>query len=170
MGRLVQWAGGRKALCLATGIKEPNLSAYLLGTKSITWRRLEKATRHVLGEPPAFKPLVEGHPASSGPPTLDKVPRVSGLYAFFDSAMRVIYFGKATDLYAEIRQTWERPVSTVRPWSNKKLRFKDVASYVSAYKIIRGDASFRHDVEALALRVLLNNTFNKNRGKFTRTA
>ena len=97
-----------------------------------------------------------------------QVPHVGGLYAFFDSAMRVIYFGKATNLYKELRQTWQRRVSAVRPWSNHKVQFKDVAAYVSAYEITRADSKFRHDTEALVLRILVNNTFNNNRGKFIR--
>jgi hypothetical protein len=165
--RLVDWAGSRREFCDATSIKASNLTSYLNGSKRLSWDRLEKAARHLLGRPPAFKPLVQGNP---GLPTLAQVGRVTGVYAFFDSGMRVIYFGKATDLYAEIRQTWNREVTAVRPWLKGKLKFRDVTAYISAYEVVRGDADFRHDVEALGLRILMNSTLNKRRGTFKRTS
>lgn len=93
-----------------------------------------------------------------------------GIYGLFDSAMRVLYYGKATSLYAEVRQTLGRKVGEVRPWTGaKNLTFHEVAAYLSAYRIIRGDAKYVHDVEAFGLRFLVNNTFNKNGGVFKRT-
>jgi hypothetical protein len=106
-----------------------------------------------------------------GAPSVSAIGRDPGVYALFDSARRAVYFGKATDLYAEVRQTLSREVSHVKsPVSAKKLHFKDVSAYLSAYRIPRGDGTFRHDLESLVLRVMRNNTFNKNFGKFTRTA
>jgi len=61
-------------------------------------------------------------------------------------------------------------VSTeVRPWTGtRNLKFKTIANYLSAFDMPRGDADYRHDVEAFVLRILVNNTFNKNIGTFKR--
>jgi hypothetical protein len=53
--------------------------------------------------------------------------------------MKLIYYGKATNLRVEVRQTLGRKVHGIQ----------------------RGDAAFRHDIEALGLKLLVNNTFNK---------
>jgi hypothetical protein len=169
--RLVEWAGGRPSLCRKTGIAPQNLAAYLNGSKSISWKRLRTATAEVFGEPPAFQPVVEGYDLRvEGLPDLPELPREPGIYGLFDSAMRALYFGKATSLYAEVRQTLGRRVGEVRPWTGaKNLTFREVTAYLSAYRMIRGDAKYLHDVEAFGLRFLVNNTFNKNGGTFKRT-
>ncbi len=166
----MEWSGGRAKFCAKTGVRASNLSAYLAGTKKISFDRLESATKKVFGEPPAFQPVVEGfNVAISGLPTIAQLPKEPGIYALYDSAMRVIYFGKATSLYMEVRQTLKRAVAEVRPWTgNKNLTFKDITTYLSAYRITRGDGKFIHDIEALGLRILVNNTFNKNGGSFKR--
>jgi hypothetical protein len=168
--RLVKWAGGRADFCQLTSIRASNLSSYLAGTKSISWKRLRNATRSVFGEPPAFVPVVEGYDFRlNGVPTLAIVPREPGLYALYDSAMRVIYYGRATSLYAELRQTLNRHVAEVRPWTGaKNLTFRAITAYISAYKIARGDSIFVHDLEAFGLKLLVNNTFNKNGAQFKR--
>jgi hypothetical protein len=169
--RLAEWAGGRQALCRKTGIAPQNLAAYLNGNKGISWKRLHAATAEVFGEPPAFQPVVEGYDLRvRGLPNLAELPRERGIYGLFDSAMRVVYFGKATSLYAEVRQTLGRKIAEVRPWTGaRNLTFREVSAYLSAYRIIRGDAKYVHDVEAFGLRFLVNNTFNKNGGRFNRT-
>lgn len=170
--RLVVWAGGRTPFCERTGINPQNLSSYLAGTKPISWDRLRHATRSIFGEPPAFVPVLELHNLSiDGLPAKSKLGTASGVYALFDSAMRLLYFGKATSLYAEVRQTLEREVDHVRTLvAGKRLKFRDVSTYLSAYAVCRSDSDFRHDLEALALRVVRNTTFNKNFGKFKRNA
>lgn len=169
--KLVAWAGDRREFCRLTGVKEANLSAYLAGSKRVSWKRLHSATRKVCGEPPAFIPVLEGHDLwTNGLPTLTQMPKTEGVYALYDSAMRIIYFGKATSLYAEVRQTLSRKVAEVRPWSgNKNLTFKDISTYLSAYSVARGDNEFIHDIESFVLKMLVNNTFNKKSGNFKRT-
>lgn len=169
--KLVGWAGDRPEFCRLTGVEGGNLSSYLAGTKHVSWKWLHNATRKVCGEPPAFTPVLEGHDLwVDGLPTLAQMPKIEGVYALYDSAMRIIYFGKATSLYAEVRQTLSRKVAEVRPWSgNKNLTFKDISMYLSAYSIARGDNQFIHDIESLVLKMLVNNTFNKKSGNFKRT-
>jgi len=168
--RLVDWSGGRAEFCRRTGILAPNLTAYLNGSKSISWHRLETATAKVFGEAPAFVPVVEGHDLRREP-SLTILPSGGGIYGLFDSAVRLVYYGKATNLRAEVRQTLKRKVGEVRPWTGaKNLTFKQITAYISAYEIKRGDTDFRHDFEALGLRLFVNNTFNRNGAQFKRKA
>jgi hypothetical protein len=170
--RLIDWAGGQAEFRRATGMHQSNLSDYLRSRKTVSWTRLKSATHQVFGQPPAFCPVIEGYDLyESGIPTLAELSHDPGIYALFDSAMRVIYFGKATDLYNEVRQTLRRSVAEVRPWTGaKNLRFRDIAAYLSAYKLTRSDPDFRHDVEAFGLRIMVNNTFNKKGAAFKRKA
>ena len=169
--RLVDWAGGKVVFCQIADVKPSNLSAYLKGSKNVTWKWLRRKTELVLGQPPAFVPIIEGFDLRIRKPTVAELPKAPGVYGLFDSAMRVVYFGKATSLYVEIRQTLDRTIAEVRPWNGKKdLLFKDISAYVSAYEIVRGDSEFRHDVEALGLRFMVNNTFNKKGATFKRTS
>jgi len=124
LDRLVEFAGGDPEFCALTGVLRPNLTAYRNGTKPISWKRLKKATQDVFGEPPAFIPLVEGLDLKEKP-HLPGIADGAGLYGLFDSAMRLIYWGKATSLRVEIRQTLKRRVDEVHPWkTGKKLRFR----------------------------------------------
>lgn len=168
--KLVEWAGGTQSFCNKTGIKQSNLCDYLAGSKTISWKRLKSATLSIFGEPPAFVPIIEGYNyVEHGAPSLAQLPKEPGIYALFDSAMRVIYYGRATKLYDEVRQTLNRKIREVRPWNGKKdLQFKDITVYLSAFRIVRGDATFVHDIEAFGLHFLVNNTFNKKGGTFTR--
>lgn len=176
--RLVKWAGGRNKFCALTGIKPQNLTAYVHANRArrrnVSWARLQSATKAVFGIPPAFAPVLEGFDyLQQGRPSIHLLPRVPGIYAFFDSAMRVIYWGKAKDLYAEVGQTLARPVAKGTPWrgaGTRRIPLKQVTKYISAYTIARSDATFRHDLEALVLRVIRNNTYNSNRGHFTRSS
>ena len=170
--RLVAWAGSNAAFCGSTGITPGNLSAYLSGAKSISWKRLRRCTEQVFGTPPAFAPVFEGYDfTKNGKPTKADLPEVPGIYALFDSAMRALYYGKATNLYTEVRQTLNRKIREVRPWTGaKNLVFSDITTYISAYTIIRGDVDFRHDLEALCHKLFVNNTFNIKSGDFKRTS
>jgi len=170
--RLVEWAGSRSNFVRRTGIAASSVSAYLAGTKPIAFKRLKNASEQLFGEAPAFVPILEGWDLfEGGRPSLSDIGAGPGLYALYDSAMRVIYFGKAANLYMEVRQTLGRHVAEVRPWTGAhNLRFVDIAYYLSAFRIERGDANFRHDVEVLVLRLLVNNTFNKKGGNFKRTS
>jgi hypothetical protein len=168
--RLIEWSGGKGPFCARTTITPSNLSDYLRGAKPISWKRLHSATSQVFGVPPAFEPVIEGYDLEvEGLPDLSTLPKDPGIYGLFDSAMRVLYYGKATSLYAEVRQTLKRRVAEVRPWTGaKNLTLREITKYVSAYKIVRGDETFRHDIEVFGLRFLVNNTFNKNGGSFKR--
>ena len=170
--RLVQFAGSRREFCDRTGIQPSNLADYLHRKKPVSWKLIETATAKLYTEsPPAFIPLVEGHNLHIHPGTAGVLPAGPGLYALFDSAMRLVYFGKASNLRAEVSQTLRRRVAAVRPWTGaRNLTFRGIATFLSAYEIAGGDADFRHDVEALGLRLFVNNTFNTNGARFIRTS
>jgi hypothetical protein len=168
--RLVALAGGRAEFKRRTGIKASNLSDYLRGKKRVGWDRLGSATHQVCGEPPAFVALVEQWDLwASGDPPKAQVGDVPGVYALFDSAHRCIYFGKATNLYTELRQTLNRTQTKIRtPTGASSERFRDLAAYASVFEIVRGDGAFVKDVESLVLRCFRNLTLNSNFGKFER--
>ncbi len=167
--RLVEWSGGDAEFCKAANVWQSNLSAYREGVKSLSWKWLHRKTAMVLGLPPAFIPICEGKPVIGKTLSVSDLEDCSGLYALFDSTMEVIYVGKAAKLRTEVNQTLKRPIAEMRPWDGKKeVRFLDVTCFLSAYRIERGDAHFRHDVEALILRLFINNTYNKNKGRFKR--
>ncbi len=172
LSRLVHWAGNRQEFCRLTGIYESDLSAYLSQSKAVSWKRLKRAAGRVFGEPPAFIPIVEGwNLQHDGIPLQKNVGHEEGIYALFDSARRTVYFGKAGDLYSEIRQTLGRTVRSVRDFAGpRNLCYKDISTYLSAFRIVRGDADFRHDVEALGLSLLVNTTFNTKGGEFRRSS
>jgi len=168
--RLVDWAGGHAAFCRQTGILPPNLCAYLGGTKSISWERLRRANEHVFGCPPAFLPVIEGYDLrANGFPSPRTLPQTAGLYALYDSAMRLLYCGKAKSLRTEVNQTLRRCAKGIKTWPGQgSPRFGDLAAYLSAYRIVRGDRTFLHDAEALVLHLAVNNTLNTNKGHFKR--
>ncbi len=92
---------------------------------------------------------------------------VPGLYGLFDSGGRVLYFGKATNLRLELNQTLNRKAPKV--WIGgkfQKLTFRALTKYYSAYGIEKGDANLRHTLEALVLRIVINDTHNQRTGKF----
>jgi hypothetical protein len=172
LDRLVNWCGSRGTFCNLTKITPGNLADYLNSQKAISWRRLKRCNEQIFGNPPAFIAVIEGHDyEKDGLPTVTLLPNGPGIYGLFDSAMRVIYYGKATNLNAEVRQSLSRRIREVRPWTAaKNLKFSHITKYISAYRIVRGDSDFRHDVEALCHKLFVNNTFNQNGGSFKRTS
>lgn len=166
--RLIDWAGTPARFRQLTGINAPNLTDYRSGKKPIAWKRLRTAAAQVTGLP-AFHAILERHDVSGGFPTLALLPNVPGLYAFFDSTLKPIYWGKATKLNAEMRQTWNRVISAKKatgPLRGKK--FRDVVQYVSAYRVERTDRPLRHDLESIGLRVFKDTLLNANSGEFQR--
>lgn len=165
---LIDWAGGKQGFRDATGIRIQDQNHYLNNAKNITTKRLRRAAEQVFGTPPAFVALVERQrlPAQL-PAALKQVP---GLYAFYSSSGSLIYFGKASNLHFEINQTLGRRTPSILFEGRAKSRhtFREVTKFYSAYRIERGDEKFRHDVEALVLHAILNDSFNIRVGWFKR--
>ena len=94
-------------------------------------------------------------------------PEFGGVYILYDSAVNVLYIGKATNFRNEIWQTLNRVKVGMRFGSDMKKfqrNIEDLAQYMSLYEI--SNKSLRHNIEALLIRVFINQTHNKNVGKF----
>lgn len=161
---LIKWADGRDNFVAWTGLKSATLNAYLDRSREVPSDRLKRWAECVLiPYLPTFSAVAEHAPLTE----LKEISQNPGVYALFDSAARVIYFGQATQLQKELRQTLARPAPRMYFAGNYAgRRFADVTAYFSAYEIHGGDAAFRHDVEALVLRTVINNTLNKKVGHF----
>ena len=91
------------------------------------------------------------------------LPEDPGVYVLYDSAPHVLYVGQAKSFKTEVEQTLSREMShSIRfglglPKSTCTLR--DLAHYVSLYLI--PDPRGRHNVEALLIHVLINQTYNR---------
>lgn len=166
---LITWAGGTAVFEAATRIRSADQRHYLAGTKRMSSKRLERAAREVFGTPPAFVPLAERVAVGATLPMY--LAGKPGVYAFFSSSGTLLYFGKATNLRVEMNQTLGRrsPKRLVHGTSKTTPTFRALAVYFSAYEVARGDASFRHDLESLVLRVVRADTLNSVGGHFQRT-
>ena len=96
------------------------------------------------------------------------VPTDAGIYVIYDSAGSVLYVGKATNLRAEVRQTLRRqiPVGVRLGPHLRKTRplIRDLAARLSLFAV--PSSRVRHNLEALLLRVFVNQTHNTNIGTF----
>lgn len=102
------------------------------------------------------------------PTRQNRLPKSSGVYVLYDSGANVLYVGKAKDFRAEVWQTLDRKIPVGMRFgpgmANTRPTLRDLAAYVSLYEI--DNAALRHNVEALLIRVFINQTHNRNIGKF----
>ena len=97
------------------------------------------------------------------------LPTSGGVYILYDSAANVLYIGQAKSFRAEVWQTLNNrniPVGMrFGPRMTKSNPIvKKLAHYMSLYEI--DNAQLRHNIEALLIRVFINQTHNSNIGKF----
>ena len=96
------------------------------------------------------------------------LPRFGGVYILYDSAGNVLYIGKAKNFRTEVWQTLGRKIPVGMRLGPNMRKVKptiwDLATYFSLYQI--DNAQLRHNVEALLIRVFINQTHNSNIGKF----
>jgi len=163
----------QKDFAKACGKKAPNMSKHLAGKLPPGKRVLVSCVRHLskyLFEW-AVNPIMELQPI----PHLNSLPVTAGLYILFDSTGSILYVGKATNFRAEVKQTLGRPLrvaprfgsmlSNGKPILKKgKHLIREVASRLSLYEI--SSPRLRHNFEAMFLRVVANQTHNKNIGNF----
>ena len=97
------------------------------------------------------------------PDSLSSLPKSAIVYILYDSAPNVIYVGRAKNFAAEVRQTLKRKIST----NNFGPDFETIAEYISLYEI--ENTTLRHDIEVLLIRLLINQTYNRNIGHFKKT-
>ena len=103
------------------------------------------------------------------PDNASDLPSFGGLFVLYDSAGNVLYIGKAKSFRVEVWRTLYReiPIGIRLGPSMRKSRpmISDLACYLSLYKIENAD--LRHNIEALLIRVFINQTHNSNIGNFT---
>ena len=103
------------------------------------------------------------------PENLNDLPASGGVYILYDSAGNVLYVGKATNFRDEVGNTLGIPVPVGMRFGPRLSRTRpnkrDLATHLSLYEI--KSERFRHNIEALLLRVFINQTHNSNIGKFT---
>lgn len=96
------------------------------------------------------------------------LPTFGGVYILYDSAGNVLYIGKAKSFRVEVWAALGRqiPVGMRFGPDMKKVRptIWDLACYHSLYQI--DNERLRHNVEALLIRVFINQTHNSNIGRF----
>ena len=112
-----------------------------------------------------IKPLGEVVAIAKKPRAL---PTCKGVYVLYDSAGNVLYIGQAKNFRTEVDQTLRRKIPVgmrFGPSLDKtKPNISDLATHLSLYEI--ENAELRHNVEALLLRVFINQTHNSNIGRF----
>ena len=131
-------------------------------------RRVEKLRDEVYSE--LFRSEIQVKwEFESIPDNASDLPTFGGLYVIYDSGGNVLYIGKAKNLRREVWQTLDREIPTgirlspnMRNWTPT---IWELASYLSLYQI--ENANLRHNLEALLIRVFINQTHNSNIGNFT---
>lgn len=147
----------------ACGKQTPNMARYLGGGLRPGTATIKGAVERLYGW--QVKLISQVQPI---PKRLRDLPTQAGIYVIYDSAGNVLYLGKATNLRAEVRQTLRRQIPLgVRLGPNlRKTRpaIRDLADRLSLFAV--PSPRIRHNLEALLLRVFVNQTHNTNIGTF----
>jgi len=97
-----------------------------------------------------------------------KLPEFGGVYILYDSAVKVLYIGKAGSFRAEVWQTLNRNIPIGMRFGpgmqSNPVVFRKLASYMSLYRV--DSADLRHNIEALLIRVFINQVHNRRIEKF----
>lgn len=146
----------------ACGKQTSNMTRYLSGDLEPGDKVVQSSVEHLFGW--SVTPLMEMHSM----PDLRSLPTDAGVYVIYDSSGQVLYVGKATNFRAEVAQTMKRHIPVglrFGPYMKKsKSKIAKLAAYLSLYEI--PSSRSRHNFEALLLRIVSNQTFNSNIGKF----
>jgi hypothetical protein len=151
----------------ACGKKASNMNRYLSGRFKPGKKVLESCFKHLSEHLSEWtvRPLME---IESIPKTANGLPETSGVYILYDSAGSILYVGKATKFRTEVWQTLGRQIPVALrfgPTLGKvNPRLRQVASRLSLYKV--ESERLRHNLEAIFLRAIANQTHNSNIGKF----
>jgi hypothetical protein len=143
------------------GRRQSNMSKYLSGNLVPGKRVLKACLDRLFGS--QVKALMEIVPV---PKKKMDLPVRSGIYVIYDSAGNVLYIGKAKSFRAEVWQTLSRkipvPVRFGPSLKKKHPKIKTLASHLSLYEI--ANPHLRHNLEAMLLRIFVNQTHNTNIG------
>ena len=141
-----------------------NMTGYLSGTRNPGDGVLRDCVQHAFEW--EVKPLQE---VQEIPERQGDLSDSAGVYILYDSAGNVLYVGKASNFRNEVRQTLARPIPVGMRFGPKMNRKRpqiwELAMYLSLYEI--ESRRLRHNVEALLIRVFINQTHNSNIGHFT---
>jgi hypothetical protein len=153
------------AFARACGKAPTNMSSYLRGSKRVTQNTARSAIAN-LRDVWRVTPVLEVEPI---PRPLTGLTTQPGIYVLYGSSGDVLYVGQATNLRTEVAQTLNRRVNfTLRrgPRISVKAhpRYREVAVRMTAY--IVEPPKLRHNLEALLLRVYLNEAHNNKMGVF----
>lgn len=150
-------------LAKLTGKKAANISAYMSGAKVVGKSSVRSAVRHLsewhVTEDQTMLPLANKASICTHP----------GVYFIYDSAGNCVYIGQAKNLRTEVSQRLSAKKLRHGIWRDRKLKrtryaVKDVAAFVSTYRV--DSPRLRHNLEALFLRAVINQTQNAKLGKF----
>ncbi len=141
------------------------MSSYLNGSKKVSRGTARSAVAHLRDSWPIEK-VLEVEPI---PKPLTGLTTRPGVYALYGSSGDVLYVGQASNLRSEVSQTLNRKVNFALqrgPSISKKAhpKFKDIALRMSAYVV--EPPRLRHNLEALLLRIYLNEAHNNKMGSF----
>jgi hypothetical protein len=147
----------------ACGKQEGNMSRRLNGRATTGKKFLRTCMENLFGW--QISPLREIEPV---PTKSSGLPTTGGIYVIYDSAGHVLYVGKATNFRSEVMQTLRRTIPVGirmgRQFKSVHPKIRDLAQYISLYSV--DSAKLRTNMEAMLLRILINQTHNKNIGKF----
>jgi transcriptional regulator with XRE-family HTH domain len=145
------------------GKAEANVSAYLTGNKEPGVRVIRSALQHLaewtVAEDQIMLPIARLSEISTHP----------GIYFMYDSAGNCLYLGQATNLKTEVAARLKTKKLRHGIWRDPTLKLvqyklQDVATFVSAYRV--DSPRLRHNLEALFLRTVINQTQNAKLGVF----
>lgn len=152
-----------RELATLLGKQPQNLSAYLKGTKSIDKRALRSALGHYaewqVVEDQTMLPVDDRIYLTTGP----------GIYFIYDSAGDCIYIGQGSNLNNEVSQALrvkklDRSIRRDPSLTKQRYRLIDIAAFVTTYSV--ESPRVRHNLEALFLRTMINQTHNSKIGNF----
>ena len=144
-----------------------NMGDYLNNRRKPGVRVLRKCLRQFYGQlneqSNSIKPIREVEEIDAS-----DLPESGGVYVLYDSGGNVLYIGKAKRFRTEVQQTLKRVAQGGKHLGPKLQkswpRIGDLASYFSLYEI--DNERLRHNIEALLIRVFINQMHNNNLGKF----
>ena len=133
-----------------------------LGQKA--WRLRNEVISTVIGR--EIRPSVE---VEELPERQGDFPESSGVYVLYDSSVNVLYVGKASNFRNEV---WTRLDKKHVPGGmrfgpsmrRQRTVLRDLAVYMSLYEV--DNEQLRHNLEALLIRVFVNQTHNSNIGRY----
>jgi hypothetical protein len=147
----------------ACGKQEGNMANRLNGHFIPQEKFLKTCMENLYSWP--IRPMLEIEPL---PRNRKNWPTGRGIYVIYDCAGHVLYVGKAKNFRSEVEQTLRRAlpagIRVGKGFKNVHPKIRDIAKYVSLYAV--DSDKLRTNVEAMFLRVLINQTHNRNIGRF----